>query len=477
MPDNITIEPVTRVEGHAKVTIELDKEGEVSDTKLQILQVRGFEKFMEGRQIEHAPILSPRICGICTEAHHVCSAKAVDDFFNVNPPEPALKLRRLLHYAGIIQSHILHFYFLASPDFLFPDTKEKRNVMGIVDEKPDLAKKVIDARKKAKQLTKSIGGKEIHPTTATAGGMTKPITERERQKHMEDMESILEFGEESVELGRNLIEKRKELLDSLGGVDSYQMALVNDGYHEVYDGQLRILDSQGNIVNEFDPSNYSNHIAERVQPHSYLKFPYLKKEGFPEGGYRVNALPRINACDEFRTEKAQTLLEEFRSEYGKPLKPLLYNYARLIEIVHLSEECMKLLEDERITKENKIRTDVSLDKGSGEGIGVVEAPRGGLFHHYKANEDGILTDVNLIVATVQNNIPCEKDAHQIAEKFINNGEVDDEILNHIEMLIRSYDPCLSCASHAAGGKHPLKIEIVDSEGSLKTSLDNFKNGK
>ncbi|KXB01013.1 F420-nonreducing hydrogenase, partial [candidate division MSBL1 archaeon SCGC-AAA259O05] len=243
MPDKVTIEPVTRIEGHAKVTIDLDEEGKVSDTKLQILQVRGFEKFMEGRQIEHAPVISPQICGICNEAHHVCSAKAVDDFFDVNPPEPAEKLRRLLHYAGIIQSHILHFYFLASPDFLFPSVKEKRNIIGIVDEKPELAKKVIDARKKAKELTKSIGGREIHPRTATAGGMTKPITEEERQKHMENMESLLEFGEESVELGKNLIEERKELLDSLGGIDSYQMALVNDGYHEVYDGQLRILDS------------------------------------------------------------------------------------------------------------------------------------------------------------------------------------------------------------------------------------------
>ncbi|KXA99097.1 hypothetical protein AKJ41_05960, partial [candidate division MSBL1 archaeon SCGC-AAA259O05] len=262
---------------------------------------------------------------------------------------------------------------------------------------------------------------------------------------------------------------------SLGGIDSYQMALVNDGYHEVYDGQLRILDSEGSIVNEFDPSDYSDHIAERVQPYSYLKFPYLKKEGFPEGGYRVNALPRINACEKFRTERAQILLEEFREDYGKPLKPLLYNYARLIEIVHLSEECMKLLEDERITKEDKIRTDVNLDKGSGEGIGVVEAPRGGLFHHYKADEDGVLTDVNLIVATVQNNIPCERDVNQVAKRFISNGEVDDEILNQIEMLIRSYDPCLSCASHAIEGKHPLKLEIVDSEGNLKTSMDNFEN--
>lgn len=474
MPDKITIEPVTRIEGHAKVTIELDDGGEVSDTKLQILQVRGFEKFMEGRQIEHAPIMSPQICGICSEAHHVCSAKAVDDFFNVRPPEPAEKLRRLLHYAGMIQSHILHFYFLASPDFLFPGVKEKKNVVGIIDEKPDLAKKVIDARKRAKGLTKSIGGREIHPRTAVAGGMTKPITEEERKKHLENMNSILRFAEESVELGKNLMEGSEELVESLGGTDSYQIGLVKDGYHEVYDGQVRVLDSKGSIVNEFDPSNYLDHIAERVQPHSYLKFPYLKKEGFPDGGYRVNALPRINACDGFRTEKAQALLEEFRRDYGKPLKPLLYNYARLIEVVHMAEMCIRLLEDERITEKGEMRTDVELEGGSNEGIGVIEAPRGTLFHHYKADEDGILTDVNLIVATVQNNLPCEKDANQIAKKFISGGEVDEKILNYIEMLIRSYDPCLSCASHAVGGKHPLKLEVVDEKGNLKASMNNLQ---
>lgn len=472
MGKKIEIEPVTRVEGHAKVTIRLDEAGEVSDTELNILQVRGFEKFMEGRQIEYAPTISSRICGICSEAHHVCSAKAVDDLFGVEIPKPAEKLRKLLLFSGIIQSHVLHFFFLASPDFFSPKEKEKRNFMGIAKEKPDLTKKIIKARKETKKLVKDIGGKETHPATAVPGGMAKSLTEEQRKDHIEGMKSLLEFGVEGVKMVKRFLEEKEEFASSLGGVDSYQMGLVNDGYHELYDGKLRVMDSKSKIVEEFDPSNYQDHIGERVQPHSYMKFPYLKKVGFPEGGYRVNALPRINICQGFRTEKAQQLLEEFREKYGRPLQPLLYNYARNIEVVALAEQCIQLLEDESITGEN-IRSDVDIPEEKGEGIGVVEAPRGTLIHHYKA-EGGVLTGANLIVATQHNNIPLENDLDYTAKRFIHNGEVDERILNNLEMIIRSYDPCLSCATHAIGGGFPVELQVVDEKGEVISSMKNFK---
>lgn len=468
MSKEIEIKPVTRIEGHAKVKIQLDDEGEVSDTKLSVLQLRGFEKFMEGRQVEQAPILSSRVCGVCQEAHHTCSAKATDDVFNVELPEPAEKLRRILHLAGIGQSHILHLYFLALPDLLIPEDAEKRNITGVVEKRPELAKRAIDARKKMKKLVEDIGGREVHPVTFVPGGVSKPLSDQKRRKHLQNMKSILEFAEETVEVFRDLLEENSELIDSLGGVDSYQVGTVNDGYLDFYEGQLRVADKEGEIIDEFDSSKYLDFIEERVNDHSYVKSPYLKEAGFPEGCYRVNSLPRVNVCDAISTDRAQEFLEEFRSDYGKPLKPLLFNYARAIETVYAVEKNIQLLEDEEISKKGNLRADLDLDR-AGEGVGVVEAPRGVLIHHYKSDKDGTLSDVNLLVATVQNTPVMERDLDTTARDLITEGDVDEPALNNLEMIIRAYDPCLSCATHSLGVGHPMKVEIVDSEGDILAS--------
>ena len=457
----LSVEPVTRVEGHGKITISFDENGNLDKVHFHVVEVRGFEKFLEGRYIEDAPIYTPRICGICQVAHHLASAKAVDNVFGVKIPETAELLRNLMHQGATIHSHALHFYFLASPDLMFPTTDDvlRRNILGIAKEHPEIVKEAIELRKIGQTIVKVVGGRAIHPVTAVVGGQSKPLKEEEREELLKLSERAIELSEKSIEIGKKLLENLKEndLLD-IGYFESYHLGMVNDGVHELYDGTLRVINPEGKVEYEFEPSEYLNYIAEGVKPYSYLKFPYLKDKGPEEGIYRVNTLSRLNVADKMATPLAQKYYEEFIKEFGKPCHyPMLFHYARLIELLSASEKVKELLENDKI-----VDTDIRAEPEDivGEGVGCVEAPRGTLIHHFKTDEDGIITEANLIVATVQNNPAMDIGVRKVAEKYIKSPEdATPQVLNYMEMVIRAYDPCLSCATHIIGNEGNLTLEI------------------
>jgi len=467
----LSVEPITRVEGHGKITISFDENGNLDKVHFHVVEVRGFEKFLEGRYIEDAPIYTPRICGICQVSHHLASAKAVDMIFNVKIPETAELLRNLMHQGATIHSHALHFYFLAAPDLMFPTTDDilKRNILGIAKEHPEVVKEAIELRKIGQTIVKTVGGRAIHPATAVVGGQSKPLTEEERDNLLKLSDRAIELAEKSIEIGKKLIENIKEnnLLD-IGYFESYHMGMVNNGTHELYDGMLRVVNPKGKVEYEFNPKDYLQYIAEEVRPYSYLKFPYLKDKGPEDGIYRVNSLSRLNVSDKMATPLAQKYYKEFIDTFGKPCHyPILFNYARLIEILSSAEKVKELLENDKI-----VDTDIRAEPNeiTGEGVGCVEAPRGTLIHHFKTDEQGIITDVNLIVATVQNNPAMDIGVRKVAEKYIKNPEdAKPNVLNYMEMVIRAYDPCLSCATHIIGKKtnkeDKLTLEIIQNKNN------------
>lgn len=459
----VNVEPVTRVEGHGKIVVEFDEDGNLKDARFHVVEVRGFEKFLEGRPIEDAPILTPRICGICQVAHHLASAKAADEVFGVEPPEPARKLRELMHHAATVHSHALHFYFLAAPDLVKPEEEDpmKRHVLALARENPEVVKCAIELRKIGQTIVEAVGGKPIHPVTAVPGGVSKPLEEDRREELLELARSAVELAERTVDLAEELTRRlEEEGLLELGYLESYHMGMVSDGVHELYDGVIRVVDPEGNVDREFEPSEYLDHIAEAVRPYSYLKFPYLRDKGEEEGLYRVNTLSRLNVCDRMATPRAQGRYEELVDEYGKPCHhPMLYHYARTIELLSSAERCVELLEDDEITGDD-VREEVDPDDVTGEGIGCVEAPRGTLIHHFKTDEEGLITEVNLIVATVQNNPAMDLGVKKVAEEYLRSPEdASPEVLNRMEMVIRAYDPCLSCATHVLGERPRLTLEV------------------
>lgn len=470
----VEIKPVTRIEGHAKISIQLDEEGKVSDAHFHVLEIRGFERFLIGRPVEELPLITPRICGICHVAHHLASAKATDAVFGVEIPSAAAKLRELLQMGGYIHSHVLHFYALAAPDFVLGPEYDpsKRNLIGLLEKEPELVKQAIRARAIGQKICETVGGRMVHPVTAVPGGVSKGLTEAERVALLKDAKWALEFAEKSVEIGKSIFDKYGDLVKTFGMMETGHMGTVKpDGSHNLYDGKLRWMDKDGKIQAEFDPSQYLDYLAERVEAYSYLKFPYFKKFGWPQGIYRVNSLSRINVADKMETPKAQELLKEFRNVWGRPAQQtLLFHYARLIELIYAAEKAISLLEDKEITS-TAIRTEVK--PRAAEGVGVVEAPRGTLIHDYTTDENGIVTDVNLIVATVQNNPAMDMGVKIVAQDYIRGEEVREGLLNRVEMVVRAYDPCLSCATHATPGRNALAIDIVDHNGNLVRRLRNY----
>ncbi|EHP85688.1 Ni/Fe hydrogenase subunit alpha [Methanotorris formicicus] len=463
----LSVEPVTRVEGHGKITVSFDENGNLDKVHFHVVEVRGFEKFLEGRYIEDAPIYTPRICGICQVAHHLASAKAVDAVFGVKIPETAELLRNLMHQGATVHSHALHFYMLAAPDLMLIDDALKRNILAIAKEHPEIVKDAIELRKIGQTIVKVVGGKAIHPVTCVVGGQSKPLKEDEREELLKLSERAVELSEKSIEIGKKLIENLKEndLLD-IGYFESYHAGMVNDGVHELYDGKIRVVNAEGKVEYEFDPSEYMNYIAEGVRPYSYLKFPYLKDKG-EEGVYRVNTLSRLNVADKMATLLAQKYYEEFVKEFGKPCHyPMLFHYARLIELLSSAEKVKELLENDKIVVED-IRAEP--EDIVGEGVGCVEAPRGTLIHHFKTDEEGIITDANLIVATVQNNPAMDIGVRKVAEKYLKSpDDANPQILNYMEMVIRAYDPCLSCATHVIGNSNNgLSLEVYKKNELVK----------
>lgn len=481
MGETIVIHPVSRIEGHAKVLIQLDDTGNVADTKVKVLELRGFEKFCIGRPVEELPRIVTSICGVCPWSHHLASAKATDAVFGVEPPPAGKKLRDLCNSIAYTEEHILHFFFLSGPDFVMgPDADYSvRNVIGIAQANPEIGKKVVRNRYLGAQMLEIVSGKSIHPITAVPGGFSKPLTEKERAEVLKMAEEVLEFAKFSMAFAKeNIFPKYLETVKSLGVINTGFMGTVtDDGALNVYDGKLRLMRPDGSYE-DFACEQYPDYISERVEDWTYLKFPYAKSwgEGFsmdfndPKGIYRVNSLARINVADKISTPLAQKEFEEFRSQFGRPAQlTLLYHWARLIELLYNAEHAVELLNDPDIISTD---TRVAVTPRAAKGVGCVEAPRGTLIHDYETDDKGIVTNVNLIVATQQNNAPINMSVNQAAKTLIKDGKYDQGILNRVEMAIRAYDPCLSCATHNLDGRIAVQIDIFDGQGNLK---DTFKN--
>ncbi|MDP3183151.1 MAG: Ni/Fe hydrogenase subunit alpha [Desulfobaccales bacterium] len=444
----INIQPITRIEGHAKVSIHLDDAGNVTDTKVHVQALRGFEKFCEGRPAEEMPRIVCHICGICPWAHHLASSKATDACFGVTPPPAAVKLRRLMQSIAYIGDRILHFYFLAAPDFVIgPDADYSvRNVIGIVNAAPDLAKQVVKYRQMTANMLEHFAGRAIHPTLSLVGGVSKPMTEAERQEMLPLAKELLEFSKFTIKFAKdNVFPKYLDAIKTIGVIKvGYLGTVTADGALDFYDGHLRLMKPDG-AYDDFKYDEYLDYIGEWVEPWSYQKFPYAKKWGQlkldlndPVGVYRTNCLARINVADKMATPLAQKELEEFRAAFGRPAHlTLLYHYARLIELVQIAETAVQLLEDPEITSKD-IRAAVT--PKAGRGIGCVEAPRGTLIHDYTTDAEGLITNVNLIVGTTHNNAAINLSVNQAAKEFIKAGKYDQGILNKVEMAIRAYDP-------------------------------------
>ncbi len=479
----IIIDPITRLEGHGKITIFLNDEGNVENAYIQIPELRGFERFCQGRRAEDMPQITSRICGVCPVAHHFASTKALDDAFNVEPPSAAKKLRELMYCGYIIYDHILHFYFLAGPDFIVgPDAPpEKRNIFGVIEKAGlDIGKEVIKHRAYGQKITTILGGKATHPVCGLPGGVSKPLTKEEVNEIRDMVRSCIDFAQFSLRLFDEVVLQNKGYVDLILSdpykLQTYNMGLVDENNKvNFYDGQIRVTDQSGEEYLKFDVKDYYNHIAEHVEEWSYIKFPYLKGvgwKGFVDGResgiYRVGPLGRLNAADGMATPLADA---EYKRMYdtlgGRPVNSTLaFHWARLIELLYASERAMELIEDAEITSEH-IRNPVG---EPGEGFGVIEAARGTLIHHYKVDKHGLIEKVNLIVATTANAGAIAMSVRDAAKGLIKNGEVNDGLLNQIEMAFRAYDPCIACATHTLPGEMPLIVEIYNSDGKIYKTL-------
>lgn len=477
MTRTVTIDPVTRIEGHAKVTIHLDEQGDVADARFHVTEFRGFEKFCEGRTFWEMPGITARICGICPVSHLMASSKAGDALLSVRIPPTAVKLRRMMNWAQLVQSHALSFFHLSGPDLLLGMESEvaQRNIMGLIEKYPDVARQGISLRHFGQHVIRLLGGRSVHPAWTVAGGVRDPLSEKTRA----EIAAMLPAAFAGAELGLRLL---KEVLptftaevESYGDFPSYFLGLVTpQGGLEHYDGVLRVMDSDGNIVEDgVAPDQYRTIISEAVEPWSYLKFPYYRKAvggdgagvGYARGMYRVGPLARINLCSFAGTPRADAELAEFRklSRHGKPVSSSFhYHYARLIEILFSLEKIAELVADPTIT-DTHVRSRAEVNQRIG--VGVSEAPRGTLFHEYHVDDNGLLTKINLIIATGQNNLAMNRTVRQIAKAYISGDKLSEGILNRIEHGIRTYDPCLSCSTHALG-QMPMQVQLVNSTGAI-----------
>jgi len=475
----VEIDPITRLEGHGKITIFLDEKGGVANTYLQIPEFRGFERFCQGRRAEDMPQITSRICGVCPVAHHFAATKALDSAFKVEPPPAAKKLRELMYMGYITYDHILHFYFLGGPDFVVgPDAPPgERNILGVIQKAGlDVAKEVIKHRAYGQKITAILGGKATHPVCGLPGGVSKSLSEDEVGNIGAMVDSCRDFAKFSLTLFDDIVLKNKDYVDMIVSdpfkQDTYNMGLV-DSENKVnfYDGLVRVTDQQGKEFLKFKGEEYSQHIVEHVEEWSYMKYPYLKKVGWkglesgPESGiYRVGSLARLNAAEGMATPMAQ---EEYKRMYetlgGRPVNSTLaFHWARLIELLYATERAGELLKDPDITSDH-VRNPVG---EPGEGIGVVEAARGTLIHHYNVDENGLIEKANLIVATTNNAGAITMSIRDAARGLIQNGNVGEGILNKIEMAFRAYDPCFACATHSLPGEMPLRVDVVDSSGNI-----------
>jgi F420-non-reducing hydrogenase large subunit len=476
----ITIDPITRLEGHGKITIFLNEDGSVANTYLQIPELRGFEKFSEGRIAEDMPQITQRICGVCPEAHHMAGTKALDDLFHVEPTSTAKKLRELLYSSFYVTDHTTHFYILAGPDFVMgPDASPaERNILGVIGKVGlELGGAVINTRKQNHWIIQTVGGRPIHPCFGLPGGVSRAINEEERAKIEEIAKGSVEFAKLTLKVFDDVVLKNKAYLDMILSdtftQKSYNMGLVDKNNKvNFYDGKVRVVGPDGKELCKYGPREYLEHIAERVEPWTYLKFPYLKKVGWKgfvdgkdSGVYRATPLSRLNAADGMATPLAQAEYERMYSTLGgKPVNyTLATHWARLIELLYAAERLLELSRDPEITSPN-IRN-IPTAKPD-EGVGIVEAPRGTLTHHYITDEKGVIKKCNLIVGTTNNYAALFMSVKKAAADLIKPGvKITEGLLNRIEMAWRPYDPCMSCATHALPGQLPLEVTIYDAQGN------------
>ena len=476
MTRRIVIDPVTRVEGHGKVTIRMDEAHRVVQTRLHIVEFRGFERFVQGRPFWEAIVLVQRLCGICPVSHHLCAAKAMDVVSGIGPHDltpTAEKMRRLMHYGQVFQSHVLHFFHLASPDLLFGVDADpaRRNVVGVIDAFPDLARQAVLMRKFGQEVIAATAGKKIHGTGAIPGGINKHLTPAERDALLAgaggaDADTMVQWAEEALALFAGIHERHAGFVDGFAAFPSNYLSLVRaDGAMDLYDGGIRAVDRDGRtIVDHVDVQGYADLIAEETRPWTYMKFPYLRRLGRDEGWYRVGPLARLNTCSFIPTPRAQAALERYRAYTGgRPHEGSLHmHWARLIETLHAAEVIRDLLRDpDLLAGELRVQ-----GTRRGEGVGVIEAPRGTLIHHYRVGDDDLVSMCNLIVSTTHNNEGMNRAVGWVADHVISgHDDVTEAMLNQVEVAIRAYDPCLSCATHALG-QMPLVLRIETADGAL-----------
>ncbi len=474
MSRQIVIDPVTRIEGHAKISIQLDNEGNVSDARFHVVEFRGFEKFCEGRPVGEMPALTARICGICPVSHLLASAKAGDGILAVNIPPAAEKLRRLMNLGQLIQSHALSFFHLSAPDFLLGwDTPPAtRNVFGLIAAQPDLARAGIRLRQFGQEIIAHLGGQKIHPAWAVPGGVRSGLPDEGRAQIKAKLPEALATTGVALKLFKQYLGKHEQEAQIFGNFPSLFMGLIApDGGWEHHGGGLRFTDSSGSILaDHIDPNRYQEFIGEAVQKSSYLKSPFYKPLGLAGGMYRVGPLARLNICTHFGTPMADKELAEFKKlGWGAVTSSFLYHYARLIEILGCLEKVQAMIDDADLSSKH-LRADAGINKL--ESVGVSEAPRGTLLHHYQVDENGLLKQINLIIATGQNNLAMNRTVAQIARHYVRGKEIPEPMLNRVEAGIRCFDPCLSCSTHAMG-QMPMEVELLDADGSM---LDHVERG-
>ncbi|MBK1650297.1 Ni/Fe hydrogenase subunit alpha [Rhabdochromatium marinum] len=469
MSRTITIEPVTRIEGHARISLQLADTGEVEDARFHLTQFRGFEKFCEGRPYREMPALTARTCGICPVSHLLASNKACDDLLAVSIPPTAEKLRRVMNLAQLVQSHALSFFHLSSPDLLlgWDADPKSRNIFGVMQQQPELAKDGIRLRQIGQTIIEILGGKKIHPTWVVPGGVSEALSQDKRDAMQAMLPEALEIAKRTYATFKALLPKFKDEASHFGTLPTLFLSLVSEtGQLEHCTGVLRVKDAKGRIIEDkVPPRDYRRLIGEAVEDFSYMKFPYYKPMGYPRGIYRVGPLARLNNADSCGTPYADVALAEFRTlqeESGPVASSFHYHYARLVEIIYAIERMQRILKEPDIL-DTRVRAHARGNRQ--EGIGVSEAPRGTLMHHYKIDENGLITWVDLIIATGHNNLAMNRSIKQVADAYVDGTQLNEGMLNRVEAVIRCYDPCLSCASHAYG-KMPLVIELQDAQGEV-----------
>lgn len=464
---SIVIDPVTRIEGHGKITLQLDANGRVEDARFHVTQFRGFEKFCEGRPFSEMPALMARICGICPVSHLIASAKACDALLAVRIPPTADKLRRIFGLAQVVQSHALSFFYLSSPDLLLGMDADpaKANLFGVLEKKPELARDGIHLRQFGQQIIERLGGKRIHPSWVVPGGVSEPLTELNRDAILAGIPEALAIAERTLGWFKSSMENFREEIGSFGNFPSLFLGIVKkNGGLTFYDGGIRIVNSAGEVLaNGLDPADYREYIGEKVESWSYLKSPYYEPSGYPQGIYRVGPLARLNVADRCGTPRADQELAEFHElQRTAVLSSFHYHHARLVEILYCVERLEQLLTDPEILSKH-----VRAVAGPNclEGVGCCEAPRGTLFHHYKIDESGLIRWANLLIATGHNNLAMNRGILQVAKHFVHGERMTPGMLNRVEALIRTYDPCLSCSTHAFG-EMPLVIQLFNASGDM-----------